>query len=97
MDFTFRAVAEPAPGPKWAALFAEFWPAYRRWWARESTLARPSYRACLTALETHMPEIVPLYNRLCRLAGGGDGALPSTGRRPTSPAAPRRSGPGLSR
>ena len=74
MDFTFRVISEAQPGPKWAALFAEFWPAYRRWWARESTLARPSYRACLTALQTHMPELVPLYHRLCELAGGGDEA-----------------------
>lgn len=74
MQLTFRAIAEDEPGPKWAGLFGEFWPDYRRWWRRESTLARPSYRACLTALKTHMPELVPLYHQFCELAGGGDEA-----------------------
>lgn len=72
MELTFRAVSEDRPGPKWAGLFRELWPGYRRWWRRESTLARPTYRTCLTAMKTYMPEIVPLYRELCEMAGGGD-------------------------
>lgn len=72
MEITFRAVSEPRAGPKWAALFAEYWPAYRLWWASQGERARPTYAACLAALKTHMPEIVPLYHDLCALAGGGD-------------------------
>lgn len=68
----FRAISEDRPGPKWAGAFAAYWPAYRRWWAREGLGARPTYREGLRALETHMPEIVPLYETLCALAGGGD-------------------------
>ncbi|PWJ21129.1 C45 family autoproteolytic acyltransferase/hydolase [Jannaschia seohaensis] len=68
----FRAVSEDSPGPKWAALFNEYWPAYRRWWSREGLSGRPTYRESLTALRTHMPEIVPLYEELCELVGGGD-------------------------
>lgn len=72
MQITFRAVSEPEAGPKWAALFAEYWLSYRLWWASQGERARPTYTACLAAMKTHMPEIVPLYHRLCELAGGGD-------------------------
>ncbi|MDP5308305.1 C45 family peptidase [Paracoccus spongiarum] len=70
----WRAIDEAEPGPKWAALFAEFWPSYQRWWLREGEDARPTYLEGLQALRSHMPEIVPLYERLCDLAGGGDQA-----------------------
>jgi predicted choloylglycine hydrolase len=72
MNLIFRAVSEHAPGPKWAGLFAEYWPGYRHWWSREGTEARPTYREGLQAMRAHMPEIVPLYEQLCELAGGGD-------------------------
>ncbi|WP_347310923.1 C45 family peptidase [Defluviimonas sp. SAOS-178_SWC] len=72
MDLWWRAISEAEPGPKWAGLFAELWPAYKAWWLREGADARPTYLESLRALETHMPEIVPLYERLCDLAGGGD-------------------------
>lgn len=74
MQLTFRAVSEDRPGPKWAGLFAEFWPDYRRWWAREGVTARPTYLESRRALRVHMPELVPLYDELCELAGGGDEA-----------------------
>ncbi len=72
MEITFRALSEPQPGPKWAGLFAEYWPAYRRWWASQGERARPTYTRCHAALREHMPEIVPLYETLCEWAGGGD-------------------------
>lgn len=72
MDLHFRAVEEDAPGPVWAGLFRQHWPAYRRWWLREGVEARPTYLDGLTALRRHMPEIAPLYEALCDLAGGGD-------------------------
>ena len=72
MDLHFRAVTEEAPGTTWAGLFAEHWPAYRRWWLREGIEARPTYLEGRDALSRHMPEILPLYDRLCALAGGGD-------------------------
>ncbi|SEN19516.1 Predicted choloylglycine hydrolase [Pseudorhodobacter antarcticus] len=68
----WRAIAEGSPGPKWAGLFAEYWPAYKKWWLREGESARPTYRDCRRALVQHMPEIVPHYDQLCALAGGGD-------------------------
>ncbi len=73
-ETTWRAVAEAQPGPKWAALFKEYWPDYRQWWLREGENARPTYRESRRALVSHMPEIVPLYEELCEQAGGGDQA-----------------------
>ena len=35
---------------------------------------RPTYAVSRRALLTHMPEIVPIYEQLCELAGGGDHA-----------------------
>lgn len=72
MELNFRAIAEDSPGPKWAGLFAEYWPDYRRWWLREGPEARPTYLESRRALKEHMPEILPLYEELCALAGGGD-------------------------
>ncbi len=72
MKLLFRAVREDRPGPKWAGLFAGYWPSYRRWWAREGLEARPTYRQGLEAMKAHMPEIVPIYDELCELGGGGD-------------------------
>lgn len=74
MHLTFRAVSEDRPGPLWAGLFREYWPAYRKWWAREGVQARPSYAECLRALKRHMPEILGLYEDICDCAGGGDEA-----------------------
>ena len=72
MNRLFRAVSEDEPGAKWATLFAEHWPAYRKWWLSEGIEARPTYGECRAALERHMPEILPLYETLCEEAGGGD-------------------------
>lgn len=68
----FRALAEATPGPVWAAVFAEHWPAYRDWFLREGDAARPSYADAVRLLDTHMPELSALYRTLCDLAGGGD-------------------------
>lgn len=72
MELTFRAVTEESPGPKWAGLFKEYWPDYRRWWLSEGLEARPTYLEGRRALKQHMPELLPLYESLCDLAGGGD-------------------------
>jgi predicted choloylglycine hydrolase len=72
MQVEFRALDEELPGARWQALFQRYWPAYRGWFLREGDAARPSYLACLRALRGHMPELVPVYERLVELAGGGD-------------------------
>jgi predicted choloylglycine hydrolase len=72
MDFTFQAVAEDQPGPKWRSLFERFWPAYERWFLSEGEKARPRYLTSLRELRAHMPELVPTYERLVELAGNTD-------------------------
>jgi len=72
MKFTFQAVAEDQPGPKWRALFDRFWPAYERWFLSEGDKARPRYLTSLRQLRAHMPELVPTYERLVELAGDSD-------------------------
>ncbi|GMG81022.1 C45 family autoproteolytic acyltransferase/hydolase [Paralimibaculum aggregatum] len=74
MQLAFRAISETTPGPIWAGLFHEHWPAYHDWWARNGLEARPPYFESRRALRAHMPELGDLYDRLCELAGGGDSA-----------------------
>lgn len=72
MPIVIRAVWEDQPGPKWAALFREMWPAYRAWWSREGLAGRPTYLECRNAVARYLPEIEPTYEELVKLAGGGD-------------------------
>lgn len=73
-ELDFRAIDEREPGPKWRALFEEFWPAYERWFLRDGDTARPTYAESLRAMRRDMPELLPTYERLTNLAGGGDRA-----------------------
>tara|TARA_R110002167_G_scaffold105_1_gene702 strand:- start:361 stop:1359 length:999 start_codon:yes stop_codon:yes gene_type:complete len=74
MDIEFEAIAEFAPGPKWQALFNRHWPAYHKWFLSEGDAERTPYLASVRQLRTHMPELLPTYERLVELAGGGDAA-----------------------
>ena len=71
-EITFRAVEQLAPGAGWRAHFERHWPRYREWFLSEGELARSSYAESARALRDHMPDLVPTYERLCELAGGGD-------------------------
>lgn len=68
----FEAIAEDAPGPKWQNLFERFWPAYEQWFLSQGDTARPRYLSSVRALRQHMPELMPTYEHLVELAGGGD-------------------------
>ncbi len=48
------------------------WPAYKKWFLSEGIGARQTYLAGVRALKAHMPELMPTYEKLCELAGGGD-------------------------
>jgi len=67
-----EAIEERRPGPEWRARCEAMWPAYRAWYLQEGDAERPSYPVARQALEAHMPELVPTYERLVDLAGGGD-------------------------
>jgi predicted choloylglycine hydrolase len=66
---TVHAYREAEPGPRWRALYDATWPAYRSWYTREGLAARPSLQQCRRALTRYMPELVPTWERLCRLSG----------------------------
>lgn len=73
MLLEITSVQEDQPGEKWQGLFHKFWPAYRRWFFSEGNLARPGYTTAYYQFKQFMPELVPVYERLVELAGGGDG------------------------
>jgi Predicted choloylglycine hydrolase len=72
LPFTFRSIEELELGDRWRAVFEERWPHYREWFLREGEEARPSYATSARMLRAHMPELVPAYERVVELAGGGD-------------------------
>ena len=72
LPFTFRAFEELELGPVWQAVFEENWPHYREWFLRDGEAARPSYATSVRMLRAHMPELIPAYERVVELAGGGD-------------------------
>lgn len=72
MELTFSALDEDQPGARWQGRFARDWQAYRQWYLIDGIDIRPTYAKCLRALKQHMPELVPTYDRLCELTGGGD-------------------------
>ena len=72
MDLYFQSVSEKKPGDKWQTLFERYWPAYRAWYLSDGLEQRATWLTCKEALEAHMPRLLPTYDRLCDLAGGGD-------------------------
>jgi predicted choloylglycine hydrolase len=70
--FVFRSLEEIELGPRWRAVFEARWPHYRVWFLREGEGARPSYATSVRMLRAHMPELMPAYERVVELAGGGD-------------------------
>jgi predicted choloylglycine hydrolase len=74
MKFTFRAFAEDAPGKTWQQEFRKRWPAYKDWFLRFGERERPTYLESIRALNRYMPEMIPVYEQMVDLAGGGDRA-----------------------
>ena len=66
---TVHAYREAEPGPRWRALYDATWPAYRSWYTRDGLATRPPLQECRHALTRYMPELVPTWERLCRLSG----------------------------
>jgi predicted choloylglycine hydrolase len=74
MEFTFRTLIEGKPGPVWQREFQALWPAYRQWFLRDGERDRPTYFESVQALQKYMPELIPTYETMVELAGGGDHA-----------------------
>jgi predicted choloylglycine hydrolase len=69
---TFEAIEQFEPDERWGELFSRHWPRYRAWFLHEGEAARTSYAESFRALQEHMPELVPTFEHVCALAGGGD-------------------------
>lgn len=74
LDFTFRAFSEDKAGSQWQKEFNNRWPAYHQWFLRYGERDRPSYFESLQALKSYMPELIPAFENMVELAGGGDHA-----------------------
>ena len=68
----FAALDEPQPGVAWRERFRAHWPETRSWYLKQGLAARPTVAEAQFALEHHMPELMPIYRRLCSLAGEDD-------------------------
>ncbi len=68
-SFTLSSIREAKPGPRWQALFAATWPAYRAWYLQDGDDARPDLATARAALTTHMPELVPTWEAMVTLTG----------------------------
>lgn len=68
MHLYFNAISEAGkPGPKLQKLIHTHWPAYKKWLNSEKDSNAPTLETSKAALKKHMPEMVPTYNRMCRL------------------------------
>ncbi|MDN5795802.1 MAG: C45 family autoproteolytic acyltransferase/hydrolase, partial [Intrasporangium sp.] len=63
------AYREDRPGPRWKALRDATWPAYSAWYFSQGFCNRPSLAECREQLTRHMPQLVPVWERLVRLSG----------------------------
>ena len=74
MSLTFDALREARPGHKWLQRWQRSWPAYEAWFTARGGDGGPTRADCREALERHMPELVPVWERLVALTGNGDRA-----------------------
>jgi predicted choloylglycine hydrolase len=72
MQKRFIAVREDQPGSAWLARFVTGREEAERWYRGRGSTAPPSVAECRTALRRHMPELVPHYDRACRMIGDDD-------------------------
>jgi predicted choloylglycine hydrolase len=71
-SMTLYGIREEQPGPRWRALHDVTRDAYHRWYLSEGEAARPDLGTCRRMLVSHMPELVPVWERLVDLAGGDE-------------------------
>lgn len=68
----FRTISEPIAGYKWQNLFFERWPAYKAW--LDKSQSDTDLKTAQKAILKYMPEMVPMYERLCALVGADETA-----------------------
>lgn len=68
MQLNLQSISEPGlPGPKWQAIFQQYWPSYFAWLQSKGAAYEPDINKAQAALVTYMPEMLPTYERLCSL------------------------------
>ncbi len=73
MQIQFESISELGkPGPKFKKLFNKYWPAYNAWLNSKWSAYTTDLATSKAALEKYMPEMVPTYNRLCKLVNADD-------------------------
>lgn len=72
MYINLKLVHEPWPGERIKSFLDHAWPLFRVWFLSEGEDARPDLVTSRSVLELHMPELIPVYNSLCRLVGNDD-------------------------
>lgn len=73
MQLHFNGISEPGqPGPKWQKLFNTHWAAYKRWFDSKGASYVPDLETSQAALKKYMPEMLPTYERLCKLANADE-------------------------
>lgn len=66
IPLTLRAFEEDEPGDQIRDHLTTTWPPFRRWW-RDGAGARPTTGQARAALEEHMPELLPAWQRLAAI------------------------------
>lgn len=69
-SIALQAFREDRPGPRWRRLYDATWPQYRAWYLRPGTGCRPTVSEAQDALQRHMPELHPIWERLVAATGG---------------------------
>jgi predicted choloylglycine hydrolase len=72
MHMTLYGIREEQPGPRWLALHDATRDGYHHWYLSEGAAARPDLGTCRRMLVRHMPELVPVWERLVDLADGNE-------------------------
>ena len=68
MRIEFNCISElGAPGPKFKKLFDTYWPEYKSWLDDNTLTYLPSLDTSIAALKEFMPEMLPVYQKLCKL------------------------------
>lgn len=73
MQLQFSAISELGePGSKFKQLFNTYWPAYNTWFTSKEASYVPDLATSQAALKKYMPEMMPTYERLCRLVNADE-------------------------
>lgn len=68
-SIALHAFREDRPGPRWRQLYDATWPQYRAWYLKPGTGRRPTVSEAEDALQRHMPELHPTWERLVSMSG----------------------------